>query len=134
MTRSANVRDLKVEVKTLFRLFRQIQDPKTAIRNILIDIFCDEEKYKGTVMIQSCQIDKNEMSFTGTNPFIVSFRIEILVSDESKDVDIIPIVQDINTNIASNNDADFEFEKADDNNIGEQSFVQGFSILTHTIF
>ena len=128
------MRDLKVEVKTLFRLFRQIQDPQTAIRNILIDIFCDEEKYKGTVMIQSCQIDKNEMSFTGTNPFIVSFRIEILVSDESKDVDIIPIVQDINSNIPSNNDANFEFEKADDNNIGEQSFFQVFSIQTHTIF
>ena len=57
------------------------------------------------------------MSFTGDNPFVVDFRIEILVSDNSKDVNIIPIVQKINTNIASNNNADFSFEKA--NSIGE---------------
>ena len=64
------------------------------------------------------------MSFTGTNvqnQFLINFRIEILVSYKSKDVDVTPIVQNINTDIANNDDGDFSFVKA--TNIGEQSFV-----------
>ena len=112
---SANILGLKVQ--TVKRKFRQTQNQQTAIHNILIKIFCNDAEYEATVDIQSCEIDKDEMSFTGDNPFVVDFRIEILVSDNSKDVNIIPIVQKINTNIASNNDADFSFEKA--NSIGE---------------
>ena len=71
------------------------------------------------------------MSFTGTdeqNKFVVNFRIEILVSYNPKDVDIISIVQKINTDIANKDYDKFEFVKA--NNIGEQSFVPGLSIKT----
>ena len=127
-----NVNGLTVKVKSFFLLFRQTQDQQTAIRNILIDIFCAQDVYEeDKVVFQSCQIDKDEMSFTGTdeqNKFVVNFRIEILVSYNPKDVDIISIVQKINTDIANKDYDKFEFVKA--NNIGEQSFVPGLSIKT----